>query len=372
MSQTEWIRRRPQLLFGSEENEGANTAVHELLRFFVNEGADGACQSLSAIIHKDGAVTVHSRDRGLLLDDAPVDGTPVWRYFFCEMPDISDYPYGWTLYGGATQPEPRYAPANEVGFRLLGAQCTSEYMHVEAVRDGCKRTLDFAKGFSTGPLRTNPSKEEPGTRICFKPDGEVFGTVDLSFAALQEQLRAIAVTVPGLRCEAADERTGQHGAWCFEQGIFSVVQEAAKETGLPLFRSDKTVQGSEAETRPIYTAHVRAAIGFCTDAVGEAAYFHNCKKQLYDGLGVEALLLQTCKSALPELVRDAAGYEALRQNMLICVDTHCPNLSTSWTNGAKQAICNKVIARSLEAVLADDFSRFLCDNRESIYRLFEK
>ena len=80
------------------------------------------------------------------------------------------------------------------------------FMHIESVRDGIKKTLDFEKGYSVSELRREQSSEPSNTYVHFLIDEEVFDDIKISGSEIVDFLRDAAITVPGLECKICDER----------------------------------------------------------------------------------------------------------------------------------------------------------------------
>ncbi len=70
--------------------------------------------------------------------------------------------------------------------------------------------------------RRRPTRR--GTKVHFKPDPEIFETVDFNCDTLSQRLRELAFLNKGIRIEFADERTGKKHDFQYEGGIVSFVK----------------------------------------------------------------------------------------------------------------------------------------------------
>ena len=209
------VRARPAVLFGEFGAKGVLNAVKLLLEVFEAEAALGHCDRLHVELRDANEVLLHCNDRGLCLDDTPVDGAPAWEHAFCRLypgPRKEDEPYrlqlGAThnlLYGDRDTGSPTLSVCADHRVNLCCVQCASLWFRVESVKERVKRTVDFEKGYHKSGPTCEPVDEENGTLLRFCPDPEVFGVCDLSFEALKECLDS--ADLRGLHCTAADART---------------------------------------------------------------------------------------------------------------------------------------------------------------------
>ena len=77
---------------------------------------------------------------------------------------------------------------------------------VEVRRDGYIWTQSYVRGAPQGPMEQGAPTEETGTMITFRPDAEVFETLDFDYATLEQRLRETAFLTRGLRISITDLR----------------------------------------------------------------------------------------------------------------------------------------------------------------------
>ena len=56
------VRKRPAVIFNSDDAEGVTRAVEMLLDIFITEAALGYSKELSVTIHKDNSICILSKD----------------------------------------------------------------------------------------------------------------------------------------------------------------------------------------------------------------------------------------------------------------------------------------------------------------------
>ena len=202
---------------GSNGTNGVLNAIKMLLDIFSNEARIGKCSGIDFTIHADNSISIHSHDRGIIIDEAIVDGKPAWHNVFCELfstatnsNDKFQYPLeqenNRSLYA-----EDEQTPSNKItddyGFKLCCVQYASEFMNVDVVRDSTKKSLVFKEGYSVGELQVQKTDEKSGTHIHFMPDSKVFGeNIDLTNEAFAKLLANIKHEYPALECNFIDKR----------------------------------------------------------------------------------------------------------------------------------------------------------------------
>ncbi len=221
MTLPERVRARPAVLFGAFGTEGALNAVRLLLEIFEAEAKLGYCDWLTVELHDGNEIAIRCNDRGLCIDDTPVDGAPAWEYAFCRLdpgPRKEDEPYRLqlgaihnALYGDWNPASPVLPTSADHRVDLCCTQCASLWFHAESVRDHVKHTVDFQKGYHKSGPTAEPTAEENGTllRFCFDPD--VFGSFEFSYTALTSCLNARFSAAQGLHFTITDKRTSAAG-----------------------------------------------------------------------------------------------------------------------------------------------------------------
>src|SRR5207245_10492714 len=82
----------------------------------------------------------------------------------------------------------------------------SEWLHVEIWRDGKTYEQEYERGIRGTDLKQTGKTRRRGTKITFKPDPQIFDTIEFSFDKLSQRLREKAFLNKGIRIIIKDER----------------------------------------------------------------------------------------------------------------------------------------------------------------------
>ncbi|MBR5868311.1 MAG: hypothetical protein IKZ21_02590 [Clostridia bacterium] len=199
------VRKRPNVIFGSNDAEGVARSLELLVKLFAVEGQLGNCSCLTVTLSPDGTITLESRDTGFAMDDSAA-----WQEIFTGLhsgPQSWDESFSRELAAEQCKLYGRSEPIPEVlsgpimpFFDLAAVQLTSKWMKVEAVRNGILSTLSFREGYPDGEMEIAPTDVPTGTTIRFLPAPEVFTALTPALPLLRRILWHVADSAPGLRC----------------------------------------------------------------------------------------------------------------------------------------------------------------------------
>ena len=213
------VRKRPAMYIGSTGDLGLHHLVYEIVDNSIDEALAGYCDTITVTIHLDNSVTVEDNGRGIPVDMHPTEKRPAAEVVMT------------VLHAGGKFDSNAYKVSG--GLHGVGASCVnflSEWMRMEIRRDGGVYEQEYQRGIpSTKLTRTGTSKRR-GTKITFKPDGEIFTTTDFSFDRLSERLREKAFLNKGVTITITDERAEveKKHEFLYEGGIAEFVKHLNK------------------------------------------------------------------------------------------------------------------------------------------------
>ena len=259
----ERVRLRPAVIFGSDGLDGCAHAAFEILSNAVDEARQGYGKLITLTAFADGSIQVEDNGRGCPLDWNPTEKRFNWELVFCEL-------YAGGKYDNNGSGDYDFSLGTN-GLGSCATQYASEYMDVTVWRDGNKYSLHFKKGKVVGAkkkaLLVEPADEaRTGTTIRWRPDLEVFTSIDIPDEWYRETMRRQAVVNANvtfrLRLEDKDGEFTEED-FCYPKGIEDYVLEKVGANYLtePFFvEADR--RGRDREDLPDYNVKITACMCF--------------------------------------------------------------------------------------------------------------
>lgn len=378
------VRQRPAVIFSSDGIEGVACAVRSLLEIFVVEAQLGWCQHLC--VRQNGAeLTISGDDRGIELG-ADTGNDAVWKKLFCEIsaapayaPNDSAFSFGLqdpahdALYADEKEQTAGCLP-DEIGlWELCAIQCVSEWMEVQAKRNGRKTTLRFEKGYPIGAACTVKTEEDSGTRFRFRPDRTVFTETTLPENFFRETLNAFAALSPGLQCRYINDELGTEEVFSYPSGLQDYVEAA--EAPVPAYVRKIRAEGKERYNRAQYEACVEVAISYAP-CQGSIKCFHNFRELHWGGSHCQILKEQLCRAFNDAFRRHMADaeeltFEQLAPHLRMVLATWCTPRCTVWGSGARESIENRLIADMTYDAAGSELCRYVFAHRETFREVLD-
>ncbi len=210
----EAVRKRPGMYIGSTGEKGLHHLVQEVLDNSVDEALAGVCTEINVTIHPDNSVTMTDDGRGIPVDVMEEHGKSAAEVVLTVL--HAGGKFGGGGYKGS-------GGLHGVGISVVNA--LSETLELEIKRDGFVWTQSYVRGEPQGPLSKGEATKETGTKVSFKPDSEVFDTLEFSWEGLMTRLRETAFLTKGLKIVAVDERgEGASETFQFNGGLVDYVK----------------------------------------------------------------------------------------------------------------------------------------------------
>ncbi|MFH1715527.1 MAG: DNA topoisomerase (ATP-hydrolyzing) subunit B [Elusimicrobiota bacterium] len=219
----EAVRKRPAMYIGSTSVTGLHHLVYEVVDNSIDEVLAGYAKNIDVTIHSDNSVSVVDDGRGI-----PVDPHPKFKNQSALEVVLTKLHAGGKFDGKA------YKVSG--GLHGVGVSCVnalSEWLKVEVYKEGKVYKQKYERGAPVTKLESEPTKEDRGTKVTFKPDTQIFTELTYSFDTLSNRLRELAFLNSGARITIRDERDDREHIFSYDGGIVSFVQYLnSKKTSL--------------------------------------------------------------------------------------------------------------------------------------------
>ncbi|MCX6537985.1 MAG: DNA topoisomerase (ATP-hydrolyzing) subunit B [Acidobacteria bacterium] len=355
----EAVRMRPAMYIGSTGPLGLHHLVYEVVDNSIDEALAGFCDEVNVTIHDDNSITVIDNGRGI-----PVD--------MHESGKSAAEVVMTVLHAGGKFDNDSYKVSgglHGVGVSVVNA--LSEALDLEIWRNEQVYQQSYERGKPESDLVATGTTDRRGTKVHFKPDSEVFETLEFSFDTLAQRLRELAFLNPGVRITLADEREHKQHDFKYDGGIVSFVTH---------LNTNKVA----VNEKPIYMRGdkdgIIAEIALqWNDAYSETVYSFANNINTHEGgthlSGFRAALTRTINfyAAKNNLAKDAGegiSGDDIREGLTAVISVKIPH--PQFEGQTKTKLGNTDVKGIVEAIVNDLLGAYLDENPAVARRIIVK
>ncbi len=358
------VRKRPAVIFGSDDLTGCEHAVFEILSNAIDEAREGHGNLIIVTRYADQSVEVEDFGRGCPVDWNEKEQRYNWELVFCEM-------YAGGKYNNNAGDNYEFS----LGLNGLGTcatQYASAYFDARIYRDGFKYSLHFEKGNIVGKLEKEPAdRKKTGSLFHWKPDLDVFTDIDIPAQYYLDTLKRQAVVNAGVTFRFRNQVGGKFETteFCYEKGILDYINELTEGNSFTMPQYwEAERKGRDREDKPEYKVKITAAVCFSRD-LSRLEYYHN-SSWLEHGGAPDKAARNGFVYAIDNYIKQAGKYtknesKITFQDVADCLVlvTNCFSTQTSYENQTKKSINNKFIQEAMTEFFRSRLQVYFIENK---------
>mgnify|MGYP000502025402 CR=1 FL=1 len=366
------VRKRPAVIFGSDDLEGCKHAVFEILSNAIDEAREGYGDTIIVTRYEDLSVEVEDFGRGCPVDYNEKEKRYNWELVFCEM------------YAGGKYGENGENYEYSLGLNGLGScatQYASEFFDATIRRDGYRYDLHFEKGRNKGGLKKEPAdRKKTGSCFHWKPDKLVFTDINIPVEYYRDVLRRQAVVNKGITFRFRNQVGGKFETeeFCYADGIRQYIEELVGDNAftMPVYWEAER-RGRDAENRPEMKLKITASFCF-SKQISHIEYYHNSSWLEYGG-APEKAARSAFVYAIDAYIKKIGKYQKNEskinfQDVADCLVlvTNCFSTQTSYENQTKKAITNRFIQEAMTDFFKEKLEVYFIENKPEADKIAEQ
>lgn len=358
------VRKRPAVIFGSDDIEGCQHSVFEILSNSIDEAREGYGDKIIVTRFADNSVEIQDFGRGIPVDYNEKEKKYNWELVFNEMYAGGKYD---TNDGGSYE----YSLGLN-GLGLCSTQYASEYMEAEIHRDGFRYTLNFKTGKPVGKLQKEEyHHRDTGSRIKWRPDLKVFTDINIPLEYFQSVLKRQSIVNSGITFILKNQvgRSFETYEYRYDNGITDYVSEIAGEDALSSVQTWQAERvGRDREDQKDYKLKINASLCF-SNKTQLKEYYHNSSWLEHGGAPDKAVrnafvyqIDSYLKTSGKYVKSDARiKFEDIEDCMILVVSSF--STKTSYENQTKKSINNRFIQEAMTEFFKHQLEIYFIENR---------
>ena len=367
------VRKRPAVIFGSDDLVGCEHAVFEIMSNAIDEAREGYGDLIIVTRYADRSIEVEDFGRGCPVDWNEKEQRYNWELVFCEM-------YAGGKYNNNAGTNYEYS----LGLNGLGScatQYASEYFDARIYRDGFKYTLHFERGKIVGEMKKEPAdRKKTGSLFRWKPDLEVFTDINIPVEYYLDIMKRQAVVNAGITFRFRNQVGSKFETteFRYEHGILDYVNELTEGDALTMPQYWETERvGRDRPDKPEYKVKITAALCFSRN-LSRLEYYHN-SSWLEHGGAPDKAARNGFVYAIDAYIKQAGKYtknesKITFQDVADCLVlvTNCFSTQTSYENQTKKSINNKFIQEAMTEFFRSRLQIYFIENKQGADRIADQ
>lgn len=191
----EAVRKRPAMYIGDVGVKGLHHLVYEVVDNSIDEAMGGYCDSIKVAINEGNSITVEDNGRGIPTTLHKKENKSALEVVMT------------VLHAGGKFDKDTYKVSG--GLHGVGVSCVnalSQDLKATVYREGKIFEQEYKIGVPQSDIKVVGETELNGTIITFKPDADIFETVEYNYETLKARMRELAFLNKGVTISITDLR----------------------------------------------------------------------------------------------------------------------------------------------------------------------
>jgi len=354
----EAVRVRPAMYIGDTDVRGLHHLIWEVVDNSIDEALAGRATRCDVCLNEDGSVTVIDDGHGIPVKIHAQEGVSAVEVVMTK------------LHAGGKFDNDAYKVSG--GLHGVGVSCVnalSEWLEVTVHQAGKIHQMRFERGARVSELAVIGDTDHTGTEIRFKPDSQIFTTLEFDHEIVAKRLRETAYLMgsQGVRLHYEDRRIGKQEDFVFPNGLLTFVDHLCKNKERVLAETVHWVRDLTSDENP--GADYRAEFSFqYTDAYNEQIFTFVNNINTHGGgthlAGLRAGLTRTFNNYIKreKLAKGdkLPSGDDFREGICAVLSVYVPD--PQFEGQTKDKLGNREVQGMIESFVVDSFQTFLEEN----------
>ena len=354
----EAVRVRPAMYIGDTDVRGLHHLIWEVVDNSIDEALAGRATKCDVKINANGSITVTDDGHGIPVKIHAKEGIPAVEVVMTK------------LHAGGKFDNDAYKVSG--GLHGVGVSCVnalSEWLEVVVYQDGQIHSMRFERGKRARALEVIGETDRHGTEITFKPDPQIFTTLEFDHEMVAKRLRETAYLMgtQGVALGFEDERSGKREEFVYPDGLLTFVSSMCKNKERVLPETVHWLRDLTTDENP--GAEYRAEFSFqYTDAYNEQIFTFVNNINTHGGgthlAGLRAGLTRTFnnyikREKLTKSEKLPSG-DDFREGICAVLSVYVPD--PQFEGQTKDKLGNREVQGMIESFIVDSFTTYLEEN----------
>lgn len=334
------------MYIGSTDIRGLHHLVYEVVDNSIDEAMEGFCDWINVEIKKDGTVWVNDKGRGIPVEMHENYDKPALEVVMTQLHA-----------GGKFESETYEISGGLHGVGVSVVNALSEWLEVHVHRNGKQYYQRFERGVPVTELEKRGETDKTGTSIHFKPDHDIFESLEFEEDRLVKKLRELSFLNDGVEINLNFEPDDNQHTFEYEDGITAFV-EYLNEKYTPLHGDVLYMSDKQDDVQ------VECAIQYTSDSYNERIFSFANNINTHEGGTHETGFKNALTRTINEYIKasdvpngDTVSGDVIREGITVVLSVLIPE--PQFEGQTKTKLGNAEVRGVVREVVRDELKKYL-------------